>query len=267
MLRIFNCLTLLFFTLLFGSCQRVIDVQLNSSRKKYVIEGVITDQSGGCRVSITQTKDFSSDNSFAGVSGATVTIENNGIVDSLAESAPGVYTSNMIGEPGWTYTLRVFLDGVSYTAASTMPLPVGLDSIYVSNDQFTSKRFITVAYTDPRGIPNFYRWVQYVNGKQEPTVFGANDEFTDGLKMNVTLNFTNDTNDPTRDINTGESVRIDMLGLDSAVYQYWFSLQRNASGSGNSATPTNPASNISGGCLGYFSAQTVSTRSLLVPEK
>lgn len=263
--RINKGIVLLVFIILMGSCQRVISVHLNSSASQYVIEGVVTDQPGGCTVSITQTRDFSSDNTFAGVSGATVTIGNNGTVYPLAGSTPGVYTtSSLTGVPGETYELKVVLNGVIYAASSTMPQPVGLDTMYVSNDALSSKRYITIVFSDPPGIRNYYRWVQYVNGRQEKTIFGGNDEFTDGLTIHDQLNYTNDTNDPNRDIKTGDSVRIDMLNLDSAVYQYWFSLQRNASGSGNSASPANPNSNISGGCLGYFSAQSVRSRRLLV---
>ncbi|MDP4149942.1 MAG: DUF4249 domain-containing protein [Bacteroidota bacterium] len=240
-------------------------MHLNSGESKYVIEGVVSDQPGASAVSITQTKDFSSDNTFAGVSGATVTVENGVTIFPLAESTPGVYTNNnLTGVPGETYVLKVVINGVDYSASSTMPQPVGLDTMYVSNDDLTSRRYISIAYSDPPGIPNYYRWVQYVNGRKEKTVFVANDEFADGLKVHGPLNFNNDTNDPARDIKTGDSVRIDMLNLDSAVYGYWYSLQRNASGSGNTASPANPTSNISGGSLGYFSAQSVRSRSLLV---
>ena len=254
---------------LFCACQRVIPVHLDSGATKYVIEGVVTDQPGGSSVSITQTKDFSSDNSFAGVSGAAVTIENNGSSYLLTESSPGVYTCNaLMGVPGNTYSMKVVLSGVIYTASSTMPDPVvGMDSIYVSNGPLTSKRYVTVVFTDPAGIPNYYRWVQYVNGRKEKTNFLADDEFTDGLRIKTQLDFNNDTNDPNRDITTGDSVRIDMINIDSAVYQYWFALERNASGSGNSASPANPTGNIAGGCLGYFSAQGVRTRSLLVGKE
>ena len=263
--RIINCFVLLVFIVGLDSCQRVISVHLNSSASAYVIEGVVTDQPGGSTVSITDTRDFSSNNTFAGVSGATVTIENSGTIYPLAESTPGVYTtSSLTGVPGQTYALNVVLNGVIYAASSTMPQPVGLDTMYVTTEALSSKRYITIVFSDPPGIPNYYRWVQYVNGRQEKTIFLGNDEFTDGLTIHDQLNFNNDTNDPDRDINPGDSVRIDMLNLDSTVYQYWFSLQRNASGSGNSASPANPISNISGGCLGYFSAQSVRRRSLLV---
>lgn len=269
MRQIQNILFIIVLALPFCACQKVISVHLDSSASKYVIVGVVTDRPGGSSVSLTQTKDFSSDNTFAGVSGAMVTIENNGSSYLLTESNPGVYsTSALTGVPGNTYSMKVVLNGVVYTATSTMPSSVvGMDSIYVSNGLLTDKRYVTVVFTDPAGIPNYYRWEQYVNGRKEKTNFFGNDEFTDGLRIKDQLDFNNDTNDPNRDITTGDSVRIDMINIDSAVYQYWFALRQNADGSGQSASPANPAGNIAGGCLGYFSAQAVRTRSLLVGKQ
>jgi len=269
MQRIKNIVITISAALLFCACQKVISVHLDSGATKYVIEGVVTDQPGGSSVTITQTKDFSGNNNFGGVSGAKVTIGNNGSSYLFSESSPGVYTSNVLtGVPGNTYSMKVVLDGFIYTATSTMPNPVvGIDSLYVSNGLLTDKRYVTVVYTDPAGIPNYYRWVQYVNGRKEKTNFFGNDEFTDGLRIKDQLDFNNDTNDPNRNIKTGDSVRIDMINIDSAVYQYWFALQQNADGSGRSASPANPTGNISGGCLGYFSAQGVRTRSLLVGKE
>jgi len=257
------------FSLLLCGCQKVISVHLDSGATQYVIEGVVTDQPGGSSVSISQTKDFSGNNTFAGVSGAIVTIDNGGASYLLTESSPGFYTcGTLTGVPGDTYRLKVVLDGVTYTASSTMPTPViGMDSIYVSTGVLTDKRYVTVVFTDPAGIPNYYRWVQYINGRKEKTNFFGNDEFTDGLRIKNQLNFNNDTDDPNRDIKTGDSVRIDMINIDSTVYQYWFALQQNADGSGRSASPANPTGNIAGGCLGYFSAQGVRTRSLVVGKE
>jgi len=267
--RIQNSVLITTFALLLCSCQRVISVRLDSSASKYVIEGMVTDQPGGTVVSITQTRDFSSDNTFTGVSGATVTIENNGYSYPLTESGAGVYTTSALtGAPGKTYSMKVLLGGVVYTATSTMPNPVvGIDSIFVATGTLTNKRYVSVIISDPAGIPNYYRWVQYVNGRKEKTNFLGDDEFTDGLKIRTQLDFSNDTDDTARDIKTGDSVRVDMINLDSAAYHYWFALQQNADGSGGSASPANPASNIAGGCLGYFSAQAVRSRSLLVGKE
>jgi len=55
-----------------------------------------------------------------------------------------------------------------------------------------------------------------------------------------------------------------MICNDAAVYKYWYSLNDGATGTGQSASPANPVTNISGGALGYFSAQTVRTKGIKV---
>ena len=65
---------------------------------------------------------------------------------------------------------------------------------------------------------------------------------------------------------SGDQVTVDMLCLDPAVYKYWYSLDRGATGGGISgATPANPVTNISGGALGYFSAHTLQSKTMVVP--
>ena len=252
---------------LFSACQKVINLKLSSSASKYVVEGVITDQPGTCSVSITTTEDFSVSTPSPAVSGASVKVESDGTVYTLTETTPGNYTTSAItGTPGKIYDMTAIVDGNTYTASSTMPQPVGLDSIYVSNGPLSHKLYVTVVYSDPKGIPNYYRWVQYINGLQEKTIFIADDEFSDGLTIKDQLNYNNDTNDPNRDIKIGDTVRVDMICLDSAVYKYWYALSTDASGNGNANAPGNPISNINGGCLGYFSAQTVRTKTLVVQK-
>ena len=55
-----------------------------------------------------------------------------------------------------------------------------------------------------------------------------------------------------------------MICNDAAVYKFWYSLNNGATGTGESASPSNPVSNISGGVIGYFSAQTIQSRSIKV---
>lgn len=56
-----------------------------------------------------------------------------------------------------------------------------------------------------------------------------------------------------------------MLCISPEVYKYWYSLNAGATGGNNAASPANPVSNISGGALGYFSAQTAQTKYIDVP--
>jgi hypothetical protein len=254
------------FILSFCSCQKVIELKLNDADIKYVIEGIITNEPGVCRVKVTQSKPFYQNNEFSGVSGAVVTVEDNGAAFSLQETQPGVYETNTInGTPGHVYELSVTINNHVFSATSNMPLPVSLDTVYVSKGPFGQFQFATVGYDDPAGVANSYRFVQYLNGVKDPAIFWANDEFTDGEKVLTQLDTGIDKKDDPRNIKSGDSVTIEMLGIDEAVYKYWYSLHFNGGDGGNIATPANPVTNIKGGALGYFSAQTINRKTVIAP--
>jgi Domain of unknown function (DUF4249) len=259
-------LALCLFILSFCSCQKVIDLKLNDADIKYVVEGVITNEPGICKVNLTQSKPFYEDNQFPRISGAIVTVKDNDLEFSLPETHPGVYETNLInGTPGHVYQLSVTIDNNVFTATSKMPFPVLLDTLYISNGPFGEFKFATVGYNDPPGISNSYRFVQYLNGVKDPAIFWQNDEFNDGQTVLIQLDTGIDKKDDPRNIKSGDTVTIEMLGIDEAVYKYWYSLHFNGGDGGNIATPANPVTNLSGGALGYFSAQTVNRKSVIVP--
>src|SRR5881275_2904187 len=110
------------------SCKKVIELPLKGNEPKFVIEGVITNEPGVCKVHITQSVDFNAPNNFPKVSGATVTVKDNGVNFVLTETSAGVYESNAVnGTPGHHYELTVLIGGKTFTAASIMPRPVHLD--------------------------------------------------------------------------------------------------------------------------------------------
>jgi hypothetical protein len=262
MKQITNYLAVLLTTVLFASCEKVIDIELEGAAKKYVIEGVLTDQPGSCVVKVSRTKDFDASNSFAGVSGANVTItDGKGSEFPLIEKASGIYQGNVTGVPGEVYTLSVQLDDRVYTATSQMPMPVSLDSLYITEADMMSEKLklAHVVFRDPASSGNAYRFVQYVNGRKDKNIFAQSDDLFNGRLISANL-FTHDS-----EIKTGDTMTVELQGIDPAVYKYWFSLSQGATGAGESASPANPVSNITGGALGYFSAHTLSTKSILVP--
>lgn len=259
---------LLVIAVAFTSCEKVIDIDLNDVEKKYVIEGVLTDADGSAVVQISQTKNFSDDNQFVGITGATVTIaDGEGNTTILNETATGIYGSgSLTGESGKTYTLTVDLDGTTFKAAATMPAKVNLDSLYVIEEYFFGevRKTANVQYQDPAGLGQSYRFVQYVNGKKENRIYIRNDDYTDGNESTVKLFSPGDDEDD--ELKPGDLIRVDMLCIDEPVYKYWYSfLTGGAEGGSNNASPANPVSNISGGALGYFSAHTVQTKTVKVP--
>ena len=216
---------------------------------------------------ISQTKDFSADNTFAGVSGAAVHItEQGGATTLLTETATGIYEAPGIsGTSGKTYELSVIVNGQTFTASSTMPQPVNMDSIFFTDDNVMGKtrKLVNVQYNDPAVTGNNYRFIQYVNGLKEQQIFIRNDDLTNGNTSITKLRYLR-SNEDDNDIKRGDQITVGMLCIDAAVYKYWYSLNRSATGGGQmSATPANPVTNISGGALGYFSAHTLQSKTLV----
>lgn len=249
-------ITALIFLLGSTACTKVIDIDLNSASPKYVIEGAVTNAAGPYQVKITQTKNFSDNNTFAGVSGAQVTISDNaGNTSLLTEGTPGYYsTSGITGVPGRTYYLTVNVGNETFSAASTMPAQVPFDTLYIEKytDFGDTLTTATVSYRDPASVKNYYRHVMYINNKYVKEVFISKDELNDGKAVEQTL-FSNGDNK----IKPGDSVRIEMQCIDEYVYKYFFTLIQTTSQS--SAAPTNPVNNIQG-ALGYFSAHPVQVK-------
>ncbi|MFA6058001.1 MAG: DUF4249 domain-containing protein [Taibaiella sp.] len=249
----------------FTSCQKVIDVKLDEADKKIVIDAVITDHEGGCMVKLSKTKNFNDNNDFIGLGGAVVTIKDEtGNTTTLTETTSGVYTNNQLkGASGKTYQLLVTVEGKSYSASSTMPENVHLDSLYLKTQKFFDEEetFSNVVFQDPGGVQNYYLFKQFVNGKRTDGTFIMDDDLSDGKQFKSTLYLFADDEDK---IKSGDIVEVEMQCIDKAAYKYWYSYDQAASG-GGSATPANPVSNISGGALGSFSAQTVQRKSVIAP--
>ncbi|HEU4470695.1 MAG TPA: DUF4249 domain-containing protein [Flavisolibacter sp.] len=248
-----------------SSCEKVIDLDIEAADKRYVVEGIVTNQPGTpVEVRLSQTKNFEDENTFSGISGATVTIQVGGsTVYTLAETSAGIYsTTAFTGVPGEQYLLTVNVNGNSFTGLSKMPSQlVSLDTLTVEDLGFggSTTKTVSPSYLDPAGLGNSYRFVQYANGIQAKRVFVQNDELSDGLR--ITRPFV----DPDGELESGDIVKVEMQHIDANVYRYWYSLDQASTGSGQSAAPSNPVSNISGGALGYFSAHSISTKVIQVP--
>jgi Domain of unknown function (DUF4249) len=250
------------------ACKKTVTLKLNTVPAQIVIQGEITNQQGPYTVQISQTVGFYEDNTFPPVSGASVYISDitNGLTDSLIEVAPGtgIYgTFDMIGVPGHTYTLSVTSQQKNYTATSTMPFSVPLDSIGFSQlSGFGNKQIDAITnFQDPAGITNYYQFVEFVNGAQiTKDIFVFDDRLSDGKYINYTL--YNDTSY----LFPGDEVKVNMYCIDENVYNYFYQLIESggAGAFSTTASPANPTSNISNGALGYFSAHTVDSATAVV---
>lgn len=253
-----NLFFLLVLVTSFASCKKVIHVNLNSTSSRYVVQGEVTDQPRPYLVTITKSINFDQDNIFPTVSGALVVITDvtANISDTLAETSPGNYTSHLItGTSGHVYSMYVSVANNIFRAKSTMPSLVTLDSLYTQPSPFRADRpELVPVYTDPVATGNYYHFVEIKNDTVANAVIVRNDGFINGVIVKQPIGGDN--------LNPGDSVALFLECIDSAMYQYYFSLNQTEDQS--SATPANPQSNITGGALGYFSAHTSSMKSIIV---
>lgn len=263
MKKIYTYLTLGFIAALGTSCEKVIDIDLNDSEAKVVIEANIHDNQGPHMVRLTKSINFDEANDFPAISGATVTIsDNEGNSEILTEAQSGVYlTSTLQGVSGRTYSLEVKIGDEVYTASSTMYAPVDIDTITIEKSFFGSGHVVIVELTDPAGIENYYNVVEYQNGaKNDDNNFNiGDDQLLDG--DNLTFVYFYDEGD----IQTGDNLLFEVQTIDKGVYDYFRTFNQ-LSAASQSASPANPISNISNGALGYFSASARTAKVFVVPQ-
>ncbi|AEW00501.1 hypothetical protein A4D02_24535 [Niastella koreensis] len=246
----------------FLSCTKTITPKLNNAQAQINIQGAVSDTAGPYFVSIVKTVGFYENNTFPGVSGATVTITDStaGVTDELTETADaGLYRTWKImqGIPGHTYLLNVSLNGARFTASSTMPQPVQLDSV-TFDLRDTSKINSIANYQDPGNTVNYYKYNLLLNGVKDDRFLTFDDRLSNGRYIRDKVDAD------TGEIKNNYVVQLSLVGVDAGVYTYLHEAEAVAYDNGSLSSPATPTTNIHGGCLGYFSAQTVSNKTAVV---
>lgn len=247
---------------LFSSCEQVIDLPLRDSDARLVIEGGITDDSGSCRVRLSRVVNYNASNDPSLVSGANVVLFDNDLQYSLTEVQTGLYANpQLVGIPGHTYRLEVMVDGENYSSTSYMPLKVEIDSLTLEEQSFFFDTALVthVHFKDPAGQENYYRYRSRIGDLMSKDIQVDRDLFFDGQDIDQPLFGGGRKPFP------GDTIFVELWGIDKGVYEYYNTLNSILGGAGPSvASPANPTSNITGGAIGYFSAYTIS-RSWIIP--
>ena len=248
-------------SMLFYSCEKVIDLQLENSVPIVVIDAGVSDVLENQVVRISQTYSFTEANRFNGLEGAKVVLKSStGNTYDYTEVSPGIYQSNRFrGRPDITYSLDVTVGDKTYSATSTMPKKVILDSLNFKEFTFfgTTNTYVTANFNDPPGIQNQYRYILKVKGKIEEDVV-SEDRFDDGSKVANVIFHEMD------DLVAGDAIDVELQCIDRNVFKYFFSLSQNSGGGGPPVAPSNPPSNFSNGALGVFNAYTSSKKTVVL---
>jgi len=249
--------------LIFTSCEKKIDLDLDSSKQLYVVEGIVHDNLGDNYVLLSKTRPYKDNGIIETVSNANVQLKDNlGNTYYFYELYPGYYADTTLqGIAGRTYELIINVDGKTITAKSFMNSRVNIDSLSLEEDpepfwedpnipEYTARCHLS----DPANIENFYRFKGFLDGEQEDGFLALDDKFFDGRSTYYPL--FESTFYP------GDSVTIQLLSIDEINFRYFTALTASQGGQ----VPGNPITNLNGeDVVGYFGAYAKSEQSIIVP--
>ncbi len=259
----------LFLLVALASCTKVINLDLRNNSGQLVIEGNITNARGPQIIKLSTNVPFTNTNTYPPVTGATISVSDQaGNTYPFTEGPAGTYTNaHLRGTPGDTYTMTVTTGGKTYTATSTMPEQVKLDSLTAKDEVIKTndhKKVVTVYFEDPATEANQYRFVLTVNSVLANDIYAYDDRFINGRDVSIDLRENNSGNSTDKGIFAGDTVTVEMQCIDRAVYTYWYTLmQQGFNSPGGGVTPANPPTNITPTTLGYFSAHTTQSRTII----
>jgi len=267
---------LLLASLLMGSCTERIDIELDSTFRRLVVQGAVTSDSVRHRVFLTTTSDYFANMASPRVSGAQVELSFSDQRVTLVENPlfPGLYETPFAfrGEVGTTYVLDISQvdvdeDGQNeeYRAESTMPGGAELEYIalryfsspIVSGYQVLMWASHPVEQKDLFGFRIRKNGVLLTDSLASYTVF-IDDLFDDGYLPGFPVGFLSD-NDPRERVFPGDTVTFELESIDQAYYDFVTDAQLEIIGNIPlfSGPAANVKSNISNGGVGIFAAYSI----------
>lgn len=260
--------SILGFTVLTFSCTEKIDIELDSTYERIVIEGYLTDEYKPHQVKITKSADYFSNKPADPITGADVVISDGTLNFNLTETEPGIYqTDPIIGMPGKTYSLDINIDGTTYTASSYMYSCPPIDSIgfrkHREDSEFTA---IGIYAQEPGDEINHYAWKAYRNDTLVTDtlreVYFSDDVFINGSYINgVDVQFI--------EAGFNDTITLEMLSITKDYYDYILKvmLETDWNGGPFDGPPANFYGNISNDALGFFAVYSIERKTAIIPEQ
>jgi len=259
----------------FYSCEKDIYIDVPTAEEKVVVQGSI-DLNDFAKVSLTRNLPYfgTIDSSMIMnllIQGATVIVTDGIIHDTLQEVIdftafpPMYYKGTLIkGEVGKTYNLTVIALGKTFTASTTIPAPVPLNSVWFKVEPHQdSLGYVWASFTDPAEPGNYYRVFTKRNSKDPQFVpmLGSitDDKYFNGqnfqfsmIRGSSSLNST--TEDPEFGFfKIGDTIVVKACAIDKAHYTFWRTAEGEIYGGSNPfSNPTQIVTNIEGGALGVW---------------
>ena len=259
------------------ACKKEIDFDYNEIDPIVMVEGRVTNE--GTTVMITKSRNMTDSVRGRCLEGAVVTVSGGGVDEVIAyDPQAQCYQSSLTGRVGETYRLSVDYEGRHYEGQAIMPAAAPI--LHSEFLWFTMLDERMVVYelwaADPKRDERGYFWFRmdrlthhphFKEKKyQEPYTWNVFDNrgcppgllYRDVMCMSERMAEEDEEENWDYILYEGDSIMCQLMSIDRATYDYFASLR---AGQGNGA---NPRSNLTGGCLGYFTAGSVTRADTLV---
>lgn len=253
-------------------CTERIEVELDETYTRLVVEGSISTDTMTYRVSLSKSSDYFSNVPAPRVVNALVTLSDGANRFELAESQPGISgiyetPAGFTGITGKTYTLDIELDEEignhkSYSSSCQLVPVTHLDSIQVGfQPDWGEKGFweIRVFAQEPGNETNYYMFNLYRNDTLvTDSIFKisfTDDMFINGNYINGAAAIYLNNENYWETLREGDKVTLRMSGITKEYYDFLYQVQ--ISGFNLpffSPPPANIKGNIDNGGIGFFSA-------------
>ncbi|MFH1120097.1 MAG: DUF4249 domain-containing protein [Bacteroidota bacterium] len=259
--------------LFLGSCTERIDIDLEESYTRLVVEGIVTTDTLAHTIRLSTTTSYYYAEQAPPVRGAAVSFDDGISVTPLTETEPGIYQTSpdYHGIPGRTYTLNISLASAingheTYTAVSQMNPKLTLDSINSTyHDDWGPDGYYEIrCYVLDPPTTDFYMFRVFKNGilisDSLNKVLVTDDRFYNGNYTNgVGIGFLNQSFEK-EIVTPGDILTIESARITEEYYRFISQLQIQT-GYQNplfSGPPANISGNISNGGIGFFATYPVS---------
>lgn len=263
------------------ACTERIDIKLDDSYTRLVVDGAITTDTVPQRVTLSKSTDYFYNQTSPMVTDATVSISDGELTFYLNEYSPGVYQTGpfVYGVPGKTYTLNIRLatpvGGYSeYTASSTIHPVTAPDSIGLlfHPDWSTSGLWEVRVYLQEPPTVDYYRFLISRNDKMLSDSlndwFVTDDKFFNGNYTNGATIAYLQQDSPDGGLVPGDKITVEMNSIGKEYFNFLLDAQDELRGSNPlfSGPPANVKGNINNGAVGFFAAYSATRSSAITPR-
>jgi len=255
------------------SCTERIDLPLDESIVKLVVEGEVTTDTTIHTVRLTETTGYYYSQEPPVVSGANVSITDGEAVIYLTEAQPGIYetSAGFHGIEGRSYTLNIRLSSpiggfTEFSATSVMDKMVVLDSVGLDfYPEFAEQGLWEVnCWLKDSTSTDFYRFDlfrndQLITYKLSKWIVTDDTFFNGGYVDGAAITYI-DQNSDNEKLIKGDTLNVELKSISREYYSFIREAQAELRGSNPlfSGPGANVKGNISNGAIGFFAAFPVS---------